>query len=188
MSFVDEQYRVLGCGLFNLFSQPSLLIRNCWKHRRRQGIDYWMEEYCSTVFCRLTNLAPRYLPVWLEPAEHTLHNRDKKGQERGRGEPLRSEGGSTAKKLDIFQWCCYITVDSAMAPSQNGFCSYKISIHKKTNIIQIMTKNIIILIYLIFYHREILKLDHFMTLSHRSVTQPLQNQPFCSSNLPITSL
>jgi hypothetical protein len=36
--------------------------------------------------------------------------------------------------------CCYITVDSAMAASQNGFCSYKISIHKKTYIMQIMTK------------------------------------------------
>jgi hypothetical protein len=37
-------------------------------------------------------------------------------------------------------WCCYITVDSAMAASQNGFCSYKLSIHKKTNIMQIMKK------------------------------------------------
>jgi hypothetical protein len=27
--------------------------------------------------------------------------------------------------------CCYITVDSAVAASQNGFCSYKLSIHKK---------------------------------------------------------
>jgi len=26
--------------------------------------------------------------------------------------------------------CCYITVDSAMAASQNGFCSYKLSFHK----------------------------------------------------------
>jgi hypothetical protein len=32
--------------------------------------------------------------------------------------------------------CCYITVDSAMAASQNGFCSYMLSIHKKTNIMQ----------------------------------------------------
>ncbi len=37
--------------------------------------------------------------------------------------------------------------------------------HKKTNIMQIMTKNITIFIFLIFYHREIVKLDHFMTLS-----------------------
>ncbi len=36
--------------------------------------------------------------------------------------------------------CCYNEVDSAMAASQNGFCSYKLSIHKKTNIMQIMTK------------------------------------------------
>ena len=84
-------------------------------------------------------------------------------------------------------WCCYITVDSAMVASQNGFCSYNLSIHKKTNIMQIMTKNITIFIYLIFYHREIVKLlDHFMTLSlsyakNRFVMQPFQNPPFCSS-------
>jgi hypothetical protein len=61
--------------------------------------------------------------------------------------------------------CCYITVDSAMAASQSGFCSYKFSIHKKTSIMQIMAKNITIFIYLIFYYREIVKLGHFMTLS-----------------------
>jgi hypothetical protein len=33
-----------------------------------------------------------------------------------------------------------ITVDFAMAASQNVFCSYKLSIHKKTNIMKIMTK------------------------------------------------
>jgi hypothetical protein len=60
---------------------------------------------------------------------------------------------------------CYITVDSAMAASQNGYCSYKLSIHKKTNIMQIMTKNITFFITLILYHREIVKLDDFMTLS-----------------------
>ncbi len=52
-----------------------------------------------------------------------------------------------------------------MVASQNGFCSYKLSIHKKTNIMQIMTKNITFFIDLIFYHREIVKLDNFMTLS-----------------------
>ncbi len=31
-------------------------------------------------------------------------------------------------------WCCYITVDSAMAASQNGSCSYKLSIHKNPNV------------------------------------------------------
>ncbi len=56
-------------------------------------------------------------------------------------------------------------VDSSMAASQNGFCSFKLSIHKKTNIMQIVTKNIALFINLIFYHREIVKLDHFMTLS-----------------------
>ncbi len=52
-----------------------------------------------------------------------------------------------------------------MAASQDGFWSYKLSIHKKTNIMQIMTKNITIFIYLLFYHRAIVKLDNFMTLS-----------------------
>ncbi len=52
-----------------------------------------------------------------------------------------------------------------MAASQNGFCTYKLSIHKKTNIMQIMRKNITIFIYSIFYYRKIVKLDHFMTLS-----------------------
>jgi len=35
-----------------------------------------------------------------------------------------------------------------MAASQNGFCSYKLSFNEKTNIMQIMTKNIKIFIYL----------------------------------------
>jgi hypothetical protein len=56
-------------------------------------------------------------------------------------------------------------VDSAMVASQNGYCSYKVSIHKKTNIMQIMTKILNFCINLIFYHREIVTLDHYMTLS-----------------------
>ncbi len=43
---------------------------------------------------------------------------------------------------------------------------------KTNNIIQIMTKNITVFIYLIFYHTEILKLDNFMTLSW-SYTNPV---------------
>ncbi len=46
--------------------------------------------------------------------------------------------------FDLLKWCCYITVDSAMAASKNGFCSYNLSFHKKTIIMQIMTKNITI--------------------------------------------
>jgi hypothetical protein len=42
----------------------------------------------------------------------------------------------------LIERCCYITMDSAMAASQNGFCSYKLSIYKKTNIMQIMTKKL----------------------------------------------
>ncbi len=61
--------------------------------------------------------------------------------------------------------CCGIKVDSAIVASQNGFCYYKLSIHKKTNIIQITRKNITFFISSIFYHRKIVKLYHFMTLS-----------------------
>jgi hypothetical protein len=60
---------------------------------------------------------------------------------------------------------CYITVDSAMAASQIGFCSFKLSIHKKTNIMKIMTNNINIFIYLIFFYREVVKIDKFSALS-----------------------
>ena len=52
-----------------------------------------------------------------------------------------------------------------MTASQNGFCSYKLSIHKKINIMQIMTKNINFFINLIFYNKKTVKLDHFMTIS-----------------------
>jgi hypothetical protein len=83
-------------------------------------------------------------------------------------------------------------VDSAMDASQNGFCSCKLSIHKKINIMQIMTKHITICIYPIFYHREIVKQDHFYDIflelcKRRFVMQPLQNPPFCRSTvlLPI---
>jgi hypothetical protein len=68
-------------------------------------------------------------------------------------------------------------VDSAMVASQNGFCSYKVSIHKKTNIMQIMTKILNFCINLIFYHREIVTLDHYMTLSLSYSDQT----PFCDA-------
>jgi hypothetical protein len=52
---------------------------------------------------------------------------------------------------------------------------------------QIMTKNITIYIYLIFYHREIVTRSFYGTFlelcEHRFVTQPLQNPPFCSSTI-----
>ncbi len=52
-----------------------------------------------------------------------------------------------------------------MAASQNGFCSYKLSIHKKNQYYADYDKNITFFIKLIFYHRETVKLDYFMTLS-----------------------
>ncbi len=39
--------------------------------------------------------------------------------------------------------CWYITVDFAMASSQNGFCIYQLSLHRQTNVITKMTKSII---------------------------------------------
>jgi hypothetical protein len=36
----------------------------------------------------------------------------------------------------MFQRCCYMTVDFATAASQTGFSTCKLSLHKKTKIIQ----------------------------------------------------
>jgi hypothetical protein len=84
-----------------------------------------------------------------------------------------------------------------MVASQNGFCSRKLSIHKQTNITQIMTNNITFFINLILYHREIVKLDHFITLSlsyantdpwcshckiHRFVAAPKQWRKGCKTD------
>ncbi len=74
-----------------------------------------------------------------------------------------------------------------------GFCNGCISkpsfpFTRKPILCRLWKKIITFFINLIFYHREILKLDHFMTLSlglcqHRSVMQPQQNPPFCSSTV-----
>jgi hypothetical protein len=67
-------------------------------------------------------------------------------------------------------------VDSAMVASQNGFCSYKLSCHKKQYNADYDPKYYFF-INLIFYHREIAKLDHFMTHSLSMQT------PFCDAAL-----
>ncbi len=51
------------------------------------------------------------------------------------------ERGQVDSYYIVSIWCCYVTVDSAMAASGNGFNSYKLYIRKKINIMQIMTKN-----------------------------------------------
>jgi hypothetical protein len=62
--------------------------------------------------------------------------------------------------------CCYITVDSAFAASQNGFCSYKQYLH-----IRIPTwQKLYIFITYIFYHRSIVKFRKYTTLFWSSVT------------------
>jgi hypothetical protein len=50
-----------------------------------------------------------------------------------------------------------------MHTSQNEFGFYELSLHEKTNIIQNMAKNITMLIAFIFYHRALVKQDHYMT-------------------------
>jgi hypothetical protein len=74
-----------------------------------------------------------------------------------------------------------------MAASKNAFFSNKLSCHKKTDIMQIMTK------ILKFHFINLLLLRNCETRSfydsfhelckHRFVTQPLQNLPFCSSTV-----
>jgi hypothetical protein len=100
-----------------------------------------------------------------QPGYQPTAVRGGRGGGEGEGGPdLNNRDGEYSSQRCIGR-CFYITVDSAMAASQNGFCSYKLSIHKKTNIMHIITKNMKIFTYLIFYHREIMNLDHFMTLS-----------------------
>ena len=66
---------------------------------------------------------------------------------KSRSSTLGGGGGLFTVENGEVLWFCYITVDSAMAASQNGFCSYKLSIHKKTNIMQVM--RIYIYIYIL---------------------------------------
>jgi hypothetical protein len=52
----------------------------------------------------------------------------------------------------------------ATAASQNGFGNFKLSLHEKPNIILKITKksaNFLLLSF--FYHREVVKKDHFRT-------------------------
>jgi hypothetical protein len=52
----------------------------------------------------------------------------------------------------------------AIAASQNGFSTCELSLHKKINIIKKkMAKNIGFFLTFIFYHRAVVKKDHYMT-------------------------
>jgi hypothetical protein len=80
-----------------------------------------------------------------------------------------------------------MTVDSATAASQNGFCSYKLPFIRKPikNYLEHDKKHEIFITF-ICYRRAVLKQDHCMKhfLSYantRFVTQPLQNPSLCSS-------
>ncbi len=83
---------------------------------------------------------------------------------------------------------CYITVDFATAVSQNGFRTFKLFFHKKTIIIQKVTKTLdyfLLLFFLSCTSHEIISLyDTFVELrKHGFVTQPLPNPPLCSSTV-----
>jgi hypothetical protein len=69
------------------------------------------------------------------------------GGVRGRGRP---------KEGDRKRRYHYTTVDSALAVSQNVFCSVKLFLHRKTHIIQSMT--------FIFYRRAVMKIYLYVTL------------------------
>jgi hypothetical protein len=55
-------------------------------------------------------------------------------------------------RFPVLKWYRYITGDAATAASQNGFSPYKLSFHKKINIIQNMTKTKKNFISFAFYH------------------------------------
>jgi hypothetical protein len=73
-------------------------------------------------------------------------------------------------------------VGFATAASQNGFSTYKLSIHKKTNIIKKQQKVLDFYYSHLLYHRAVVTKDrcmaHLLNLSkNRLVMQPLQNPP-----------
>ncbi len=63
----------------------------------------------------------------------------------------------------LFGCCCYVTIDSATASSQNGFCSSKFYLYKISNISQNMTTSFIFCTTFIFYHRPVCENDHYIT-------------------------
>ncbi len=65
------------------------------------------------------------------------------------------------KWQSLLGWC-YKTVDSATTASRYGFCSDKLSLHRKTNIVQIMTETVHFY-YFYLLSSEVLKQDHYMT-------------------------
>ncbi len=87
--------------------------------------------------------------------------------------------------LMLFFWCCYTTVDFAMAASQNGFRTFKLPLHNKTNIIENMTKDIRFWLLWSFILEQSWKniIIQYVTLvelcKHRFVMQPLQKSPLC---------
>ncbi len=83
----------------------------------------------------------------------------------------------------LIKRCCYLTGDSSIAASHNGFGSYKRSLH-----IFFRTGQKVLPFYItfIFYHKAVVKPYHwtyiFLALClHCSVMQPLQNPPLYSS-------
>jgi hypothetical protein len=147
----------MGNSCQKSFDEVNILVFSfssyCFFQETRHWCNFWLNWNFSdmkrSVFKAILRGDPG-LPDVLDDPLHAVPD------------PLPA-GGRTRLDLPnpiLEKRCCYITVDSAMAASQNGFCSYKLSIHKKTKIMQIMTKNITFFINSIFYHREIVRLDH----------------------------
>jgi hypothetical protein len=81
-------------------------------------------------------------------------------------------------------------VDFATAASQNGFSTYKLSLYKKTKVIQKLTKKHNIFFYFPFYRIAVVNKITFVEFcKHPFVMQPLQNpqdtySPTCYPSFP----
>ncbi len=88
----------------------------------------------------------------------------------------------------MFHWCCYIIVDFATAESQNGFSTYKLSLHNKTNTFQKITKKYFIafIYHRTFKNKIIIQHSTFVELcKNHFVMRPLQNPTLCSRTVSL---
>ena len=102
------------------------------------------------------------------------------------GVPLCSILGCMWSAGMVFHWCCYIIVDFATAASQNGFSTYKLSLHNKTNTFQKITKNISLLSFIIEQSRTRSLHSTFVELcKNHFAMRPLQNPPLCNRTVSL---
>ncbi len=106
----------------------------------------------------------RYIGIGVSHYKGVFHRIFKYSYSLSSGAIQVGEGGFTTEEAEIWvkieptmlfllslelalNRCCYPTLDFATAPSQNRISIYKLSLHKKTNIIQKMSKTIRFLYY-----------------------------------------